>query len=206
MLASTNKRGGMLKKDTKTRQAEIVSAAIVIIGETGVRGLTTARLAGRLGMSEPNLYRHFADKQAILCAVVDEIGRAIAGKAETIAGMDMPADMKLKKIMESHVREVEAKCGIPRLVFSEEVHVTDTALRDRLVRTIGAYMSVIERVVSEGVDKGVFKKGLGVPETARTFLGMVQFMALRWSLSGFAFPLEVESRRLWDNFHGMIKK
>ncbi|HEX9859632.1 MAG TPA: TetR/AcrR family transcriptional regulator, partial [Nitrospirota bacterium] len=69
MLVSTNKRGRMLKKDTKTRQAEIVSAAIGIIGETGVRGLTTARLAGRLGMSEPNLYRHFADKQAILCAV-----------------------------------------------------------------------------------------------------------------------------------------
>lgn len=196
----------MLKKDTKTRQAEIVAAAIAIIGEMGVRGLTTARLAGRLGMSEPNLYRHFADKQAILCAVVDEIGSAIAGKAASIADMGIPADMKLRKVLESHVREVESKSGIPRLVFSEEVHVADTVLRERLVLTIGAYLSVVERVVKEGVDTGVFKHGLGVPETARTFLGMVQFMALRWSLSGFAFSLKGESERLWGNFSRMVRK
>lgn len=196
----------MVKKDTKTRQTEIVAAAIGIIGEMGVRGLTTARLAGRLGMSEPNLYRHFADKQAILGAVVDEIGSSIAGKADTIACMDMPADMKLKKILESHVREVEAKSGIPRLVFSEEAHVADTALRDRLMKTIGAYMAVIERVVAEGIDAGVLRADLGAGETARTFLGMIQFTALRWSLSGFAFPLEDESGRLWDNFHRMVRK
>lgn len=195
----------MARKDTKTRQAEIVAAAIAIIGEMGVRGLTTARLAGRLGMSEPNLYRHFADKQAILGAVVDEIGSSIAGKAAAIAEQDMPADVKLRKILESHVREVEQKSGIPRLVFSEEVHVSNDELRVRLVGTISVYLAVIESVVADGIESGTLRSGIRAPETARTFLGMVQFSALRWSLSGFGFDLGREAESLWGNFYEMVR-
>ena len=37
----------MEKKDTKTRQAEIVDMAITVIGEMGASGLTCARLMER---------------------------------------------------------------------------------------------------------------------------------------------------------------
>jgi len=70
--------------------------AIDIIGDTGVSGLTTARLAKRLGMSEPNLYRHFNNKEAILSAVIDDIGAVIMDKAAFISGQDISPEENWK--------------------------------------------------------------------------------------------------------------
>jgi AcrR family transcriptional regulator len=195
----------MEKKDTKTRQAEIVGMAVAIIGETGVSGLTTARLAKRLGMSEPNLYRHFSNKEAILSAVIDDIGAVIMDKAESISGQRISPEEKLESIMASHISEVEQRSGIPRLLFSEDMHVRYPQLRDKLMKRIGGYMSTIEKTVEEGKADGTFRRDINAMETARTYLGMVQFAAMRWSISGFAFPLREEGRRLWGNFSRMIK-
>jgi len=193
------------RKDTITRQAEIVEAALDIIGKHGVRGVTTARLAHELGMSEPNLYRHFKDKDAILCAVVDEIGKRIMEKGRLIASTGSTPSDKLKAILESHIREVEQKSGIPRLVFSEEMHVHGRTLRDKLYAMIEAYLKVIEEVMEEGVAIGEFRGDIAVNETARTYLGMVQFSAMRWSLGEFSFLLRDEADRLWKNFYLLIK-
>ena len=195
----------MDKKDTKTRQAEIVGMAVAIIGETGVSGLTTARLAKRLGMSEPNLYRHFNNKEAILSAVIDDIGAVIMDKAVFIVGQSVSPEEKLENIMASHISEVEQRVGIPRLIFSEDMHVRYPQLRDKLVKRIGGYLSTIEKTVEEGMADGTFRRDINAKETARTYLGMVQFAAMRWSISGFAFPLKEEGRRLWENFFKMIR-
>jgi TetR/AcrR family tetracycline transcriptional repressor len=47
------------------RQA-IVAAALEILGERGLDGLTTRRLAARLGVQSPTLYWHIASKQELL--------------------------------------------------------------------------------------------------------------------------------------------
>ena len=196
----------MAKKDTKTRQAEIVGMAINVIGEMGVSGLTTARLAERLGMSEPNLYRHFHDKEAILSAVIDEIGALLMDNAALIASEKLPPEERLRLIMVGHINEVEQRSGLPRLVFSEDMHVRYPSLRAKLMERIGGYMATIEKVIIEGKADGTFKQDINPKETARAYLGMVQFAAMRWSLSGFSFSLKEEGRRLWANFYRMIKK
>jgi len=194
----------MEKKDTKTRQAEIVAMAIAIIGDMGVSGLTTARLAERLGMSEPNLYRHFKDKDAILSAIIDEIGRVIMDKAAEIAKMEHTPQEKLGMIMANHVAEVERRCGIPRLLFSEDMHVRHPLLREKLLGCMRDYLGVIEDMVAEGKADGTFRPDIDVKETARTFLGMVQFAAMRWSMGGLLFSLKDECERLFRNFCRMV--
>ena len=196
----------IVKKDTLTRQAEIVDMAVEIIGAMGVSGLTTARLAERLGMSEPNLYRHFRDKEAILSAVIDEIGELLMDKAGAIADEDIPPEEKLRLIMASHVREVERRGGLPRLVFSEDMHVRYPALREKLMKRIGRYIETVEKAVAEGMEDGTFRRDIDPKETARTYLGMLQFAVMRWSISGFSFSLKEEGRRLWSNFYNMVRK
>jgi TetR/AcrR family transcriptional regulator len=195
----------MKRKNTKVRQAEIINTAIAIIGELGVSGLTTAKLAERLGTSEPALYRHFQDKEAILSAIIDEIGAVITDRALELAAQKVSPREKLKQIMASHVAQVEQRSGIPRLLFSEEMHVKYPALRDKLVTCMGEYISTIENVLAEGRKDGSIRREVKIKETARTYLGMIQFAAMRWSLSGLSFSLADEGRRLWLNFCTMLK-
>jgi TetR/AcrR family transcriptional regulator, tetracycline repressor protein len=57
----------MLKlRMTKLRRSEVVAVGLDLLNEVGLDGLTTRRLAERLGVESPTLYWHFRDKAALL--------------------------------------------------------------------------------------------------------------------------------------------
>jgi AcrR family transcriptional regulator len=58
----------------------LLDEALVIIRETGVDGLTLREIGARLGVSRTALYRHFADKRALLTAVATEGFRVLRGE------------------------------------------------------------------------------------------------------------------------------
>ena len=45
--------------EIKTRQLEIITAAGEILSESGISGLTTKKLAAKMGFAESALYRHY---------------------------------------------------------------------------------------------------------------------------------------------------
>ena len=53
-----------------TRATEIVAAARELLEEEGLDALSMRRLADRLGIRAPSLYKHFADKQALEAAII----------------------------------------------------------------------------------------------------------------------------------------
>src|SRR5688500_13049468 len=55
----------------------LLDEALVIVRAEGVEGLTLREIAPRLGVSRAALYRHFADKRALLTAVATEGFRAL---------------------------------------------------------------------------------------------------------------------------------
>ncbi|MGH7505176.1 MAG: TetR/AcrR family transcriptional regulator [Longimicrobiales bacterium] len=50
----------------------LLDEALVIIGAEGVDGLTLREIVARVGVSRTALYRHFADKRALMTAVATE--------------------------------------------------------------------------------------------------------------------------------------
>jgi AcrR family transcriptional regulator len=59
------------RADGSTRQ-RLLAAALALVDEEGEAALSMRRLAARVGVSAPALYRHFADKGALLQCLVDE--------------------------------------------------------------------------------------------------------------------------------------
>jgi AcrR family transcriptional regulator len=67
------------KRSARTRPAyhhgdlarALVDAAIEIVAERGVESLTLSEAARRVGVTHAAVYRHFADKRALLVAVAD---------------------------------------------------------------------------------------------------------------------------------------
>lgn len=54
------------------QRAEILDRACQLFLEEGLEGFTMRRLAGRLGVTAPAIYRHYASKEAVLTDVVEE--------------------------------------------------------------------------------------------------------------------------------------
>ncbi|MFT4000760.1 MAG: TetR/AcrR family transcriptional regulator C-terminal domain-containing protein [Rhizobium sp.] len=57
----------------KIDRAQIVDAALTILNEVGIDGLSTRLIAQRLGVQQPALYWHFKGKQALLAAMNAEM-------------------------------------------------------------------------------------------------------------------------------------
>ena len=54
-------------------RADVVARALVVLDDHGLADLTMRRLGAELGVQPSALYHHFANKQALLAAVADEI-------------------------------------------------------------------------------------------------------------------------------------
>jgi AcrR family transcriptional regulator len=61
----------MLSSDNSPRQRAI-AAAVQVLREQGPEGFSTRAVAERAGVTQPALYRHFADKEALLGEVMRE--------------------------------------------------------------------------------------------------------------------------------------
>ena len=54
---------------TKLSRETVIRAALDLLNEVGVDGLSTRRLAERLGVQQPALYWHFKNKRELLDAL-----------------------------------------------------------------------------------------------------------------------------------------
>ena len=180
------------KKSTRIRKEEIVQAALKVVGDKGVRALTIAAIAEQAGMSEANIYRHFGGKHDIYAALGDFIG-----------GSRKPLE-KLETIFFSHISLLLEHPGIPRFVFSDDVHLTHRDVAEALSRRIGNYVETISGIIAAGIAEGDIRQGVASRETALTLLSMIQFTALRWTLSNESFDIRGEAEKLWKNFTVLI--
>lgn len=195
----------MEKKSTHIRKEEIMQAALEVIGTKGVRAMTIAAIAETAGMSEANIYRHFGGKDDIYAALADFIGSAIMGRAATIAGSSRKPVEKLETIYFSHIALLAEHPGIPRFVFSEDIHLGHPGLSETLMQSIGSYVETITGIIAAGIEEGEFRAGLAPRESAVTMLGMIQFTALRSTLGNGSFAIQAEAEKLWQNFLLLVR-
>ncbi len=85
-------------------KAAIVQAALDLLDQTGMDGLTVRALASRLGVQAPALYWHVRNKQALLDEMATQIWRQIG---EAMAGL--PADQPWREVMRAYATTVRAE-------------------------------------------------------------------------------------------------
>ncbi len=68
MAAKKERMGG------EERRQQIIQATISVMAEHGLEGTTTRRIADKVGVSEPALYKYFSGKKALLLEALDEVG------------------------------------------------------------------------------------------------------------------------------------
>ena len=71
--------GGLTRKGAQTRQ-KIVAAAADLILEQGVAGTTLEEVRAAAGVSSSQIYHYFADKEALVRAVVDYRSQTVVGE------------------------------------------------------------------------------------------------------------------------------
>jgi AcrR family transcriptional regulator len=85
------------------RQAAILHEAARLFAERGFSGVSLEELGAAVGVSGPAVYRHFANKQALLGAILVRVSeRLLGGGQQVIAVNDSPSE-RLDGLIRFHV-------------------------------------------------------------------------------------------------------
>lgn len=187
----------MGRKSSEERREEIVQALLDLTAERGTRDVSTQAIADRVGIAQPTVFRHFPTRDAIFRAALDSIGRKLLDVLTPMLSGRGPADTRLRKLLTRQLRFISRRKGLPRLLFSERLHLEDPELKAVVRNIMARYTSRLETLLQEGIAQGYFRQDLDTGETARLIVAMIQGLVMRWSLSDFEFPLEQQGEVLW---------
>jgi AcrR family transcriptional regulator len=184
------------RKPAKARKAEIVETALRLAEEIGPDRLTTEAIAVAVGLTQPAVFRHYPTKDALWQGVAD----AIAARMQVAwrEATDRPGDPvdRLLNLVDAQLGLVSAMPAIPAILFSRALHVENAGLRGIFLGLMTRYRRTIAGEVRRAQRAGAIRSDLGADDAALLLIGLVQGLAVRWSLSGRGFDLREEGRRL----------
>jgi AcrR family transcriptional regulator len=172
--------GGRLRTD-------LIEAAAAILAETGdEQGLSLREVTRRVGVSSPAVYLHFADRDALVAAVVTDrfarLGAAIA--AAVAAAPDTPVD-RLRAGCNAYVRLALDDPGTYRVLFGgRTASALDGEARERTLAPFTALVDGIAAAQAVGAVRSGDPWVLAVPVWA----ALHGIASLRTARPGFDWP------------------
>lgn len=86
-----------------SRQAALLREAARLFAAHGFNGVSLEDLGTAVGVSGPAIYRHFANKQALLGAVLTDVSARLHDGGLAVVHEDAPADELLERLVAFHV-------------------------------------------------------------------------------------------------------
>ena len=136
------------------RKEQIIQAAISIMAEQGLPGTTTKRIAEKVGVSEPALYKYFPGKKELLLEALGEVGNRFIN---TLTGAVSEKDDVSDRIYNMSAAFYEFVMDHPEesmLLFETITGARDpeirAALSDKLLELTGTLSGMFEAGKSQG--------------------------------------------------------
>ena len=154
------------ENQTRTR---ILQAAQRLFAAKGFEGTTTRDLAQTAGVAEGTLFRHFANKKAILVEV------ATSGWVDILTDLltelsEMGSYKAIAQVMRRRMWNLQKNADIMRVCFMEVQFHPD--LRDRIqTEVIDKMTDVAEAFFQTAIDKGIYRQ-MDAKLGAKVFLGL----------------------------------
>ncbi|HEY4218975.1 MAG TPA: TetR/AcrR family transcriptional regulator, partial [Gemmatimonadaceae bacterium] len=154
-------------KGERTRE-RIISTAAPIFNRLGYAGATVADLMAATGLEKGGLYRHFESKEEIALAAFDHATRLHGDRIRaTVAAAGASAAARLVAVAEAVASLVENPVlpgGCPLLNTAVESDDAEgplyPALRTRTRRAMSRLIGLVRDIISDGMTRGEFRKGL----------------------------------------------
>ncbi len=193
------------KLDTEIRREQIVEAALALIAAQGVRRLSMAALARRVGLVPSALYRHFGSKQEILQAAVQMIGQKAGENLKAVRGLTPNSLERLQYLLTGILKMIRELQAMPRIVFSEGMTTDHPEDKRQVYEMLQGVLKQVENIIREGQERGEIRADLDAKSLAFTFWGMIPPAVILWHMSDGEFDVTRYAGKSWDLFRESIR-
>jgi len=156
-------------------RALLLSVAEEVFGEQGFHRSSVSSICRRAGVARATFYQHFADKEALYSALVEQLQNELLGHLVQVFSAPLNPKEKITRGLEHHLEFIRLRRQAYR-VFREGEFVLPEVSR-RFYRALLAHWA---SPLEEGIRAGLFRPELDAEICALAILGMVEFLAMRY--------------------------
>lgn len=186
------------RKPSGDRRAEILTATLDLAFEVGPDHVTTGLIAGRLGLTQPAIYKHFPSKQDIWRAVSEMLCARIVESAEKARQAGRTPMDRLRRLVMSHVQLIAETPALPEIMATRDPTGTLTDARRRIQAAMGEFRGATTRELEHARAAGDLRDGLRTDDGITLVFGVIQSLVLRLIVTRDPAQLVHEAERLLD--------
>lgn len=178
----------MGKRKNNEKYYRIIEAATKVFAEKGFYQSKISEIAREAKVADGTIYIYFENKDDILISLFEEQMKAVIDNmVGQISGIDDPAK-RLERFASTHLDLIENNKDMAEII-QVEVRQSDKFMKEYRNEKFMQYLNIIEDIITEGQERGIFKKDV-IPKVAkRAFFGALDEVSRFWVLS---------SRRQYD--------
>lgn len=185
------------------RQEQIINSSLDLISEKGIQGLTIKNLAGKIGVTEAAIYRHYENKIQILIHILDSFE---VGTKNVYERVTLPAIERIEHIFKAHFNMFSENPALAAVVFSESLFRNEEVLKHKVRDIINYNNNVVTRILEEGQQTGNIRHDLPAENLAIMIMGSLRLLVKRWELNNYSFNLIEEGTKQLESLKIMITK
>jgi TetR/AcrR family transcriptional repressor of nem operon len=165
----------LTKKGAATR-GRVVEAAAELMFVHGVAGTTLDQVRDAAGVSSSQIYHYFADKDALVRAVVDYQNDAVVGEQEAaLAGLDTIAALRAwADAMVAHQQRLHCTGGCPVGALGSQLGELDHDARSGVSAGFHRWQAAIRRGLSAMQGNGTLPADIDTERLATATLASLQ--------------------------------
>lgn len=166
------------------RRAVTVEAFIELAAEMNPSDITTAAIAKRMGLTQGALFRHFANKDEILQAVMEWVADRLLSRVDKAVQTASSPLAALEAMFMAHVEFVIEHPGVPRMLFGEMQRAEQTEPKRMVQALIRRYGERLRCLIEEGKGCGEVDAAIDSEAAAILFIGTIQGLVMQSLLVG----------------------
>lgn len=175
-------------KKNKPKYKQIMEAAVEVIAENGYYSSQVSKIAKCAGVADGTIYLYFNNKEDILISLFKEYMSQFIEKVKTSIEQKQNASEKLFTLIEMHFSHLEKNYDLAT-VTQLELRQSKKDLRLEINNALKPYLHVIDTIVQEGIDEGIFRKDLKRSIIRNMIFGTIDETVTTWVMKNYKFAL-----------------
>ncbi len=181
------------------KQIEILNVAEQLFAEEGYDGTSVRDISKIAHINVAMISYYFGSKAKLLEALVIHRIGSLGLKLENLVQEKISPVTKIERIIEYYIHQVNANRHIHQILHQEASNNKREINLDAFIEVKKNNISLVQSVISEGQEMGVFQRNINVPLLAPIIIGSLVYFNMNKALYGAIFSLKTE-----DDFNNYI--
>ena len=183
------------RRDPAATQEKLLTAARREFAQNGLAGARVDEIAARAGVNKQLVYHYFGDKDALYLAVLECVYEEIRAQERQLNLEGLPPDQAIKKLIEASFDHLAAHPDFIVLLNDENRGGARHVRGSRKLETMHSpLVSMVSKILSEGVRAGMFRKGIDPVHLYISIAGLSYFFFSNTPTLSAIFGKDLSSR------------